>query len=150
MHRITKPLIPGFVAIMLGATLFVTEASAQMRPPPGGVSSDKTRPEDANLIGTQMYAGSIALAFGCIVLGILAYLITHKSIDIGNFSKLSGLSIVLSVGLSLIIMGYTQDQIAPMMGLLGTIAGYLLGKTETDSSNQQRNQGSPPPNPNER
>lgn len=25
-----------------------------------------------------------------------------------------------------------QEQISPMIGLLGTIAGYLLGKTETE------------------
>jgi biopolymer transport protein ExbB/TolQ len=28
----------------------------------------------------------------------------------------------------LVVAGYTDTQIAPVMGLLGTVAGYLLGK----------------------
>ena len=36
----------------------------------------------------------------------------------------------------LISAGYSQDQLAAMMGLLGSIAGYLLGKegSKTDRS----------------
>jgi hypothetical protein len=34
----------------------------------------------------------------------------------------------------LITAGYTSDQIAPMIGLLGTIAGYLLGKSTQGST----------------
>ena len=31
----------------------------------------------------------------------------------------------------LVLIGYSQEQIAPVMGLLGTVAGYLLGRRET-------------------
>ena len=37
---------------------------------------------------------------------------------------------VVTAGLYLIVAGYSDTQIAPMMGLLGTIIGYLLGKTD--------------------
>lgn len=43
-----------------------------------------------------------------------------------------GLTLVVTAGLFLITAGYSETQIAPMMGLLGTIAGYLLGKEAAD------------------
>ena len=33
----------------------------------------------------------------------------------------------------LIVAGYTEKQIAPVIGLLGTIAGYLLGKSSSET-----------------
>jgi len=44
------------------------------------------------------------------------------------YMRLVVLTIVVTAGLFVIVAGYTQDQIAPMMGLLGTLVGYLLGK----------------------
>jgi len=44
------------------------------------------------------------------------------------FVKLAGLTIVISSGILLIVSGYSQNQIAGMIGLLGTVAGYLLGR----------------------
>jgi hypothetical protein len=42
--------------------------------------------------------------------------------------KIVGLTLVITAGLFLIVAGYSQDQVAPMMGILGTVVGYLLGK----------------------
>jgi hypothetical protein len=36
--------------------------------------------------------------------------------------------LIISSSIFLIVAGYTSQQIAPAMGLLGTLAGYLLGK----------------------
>jgi hypothetical protein len=71
-----------------------------------------------------------ALAFGLSVIVLGAVLKAKDSIGTSAFVKLAGLALVLAVGLSLIVVGYSQYQIASMMGLLGTIAGYLLGKGE--------------------
>jgi hypothetical protein len=71
-----------------------------------------------------------ALVFGAMIILVMSGLKLKDSIDLATFTKMSGLALVLSVGLTLIVAGYTQEQIAPMMGLLGTVAGYLLGKTE--------------------
>jgi hypothetical protein len=43
--------------------------------------------------------------------------------------RIVGITLVLTSGLFLIVTGYSQEQIAPMIGLLGTIIGFLLGKT---------------------
>jgi hypothetical protein len=42
--------------------------------------------------------------------------------------RLMGLALVLTAGLFLIVAGFSQEQMAGMMGLLGSAAGYILGK----------------------
>lgn len=41
-------------------------------------------------------------------------------------------TIIITAGLFLMTAGYSSEQIAPMYGLLGTIVGYLLGKTRPE------------------
>ena len=49
-------------------------------------------------------------------------------------NQIVGLTLVITAGLFLITSGYSQQQIAPMIGLLGTIAGYLLGRATEKTS----------------
>ena len=74
------------------------------------------------------------LAFGLILAGILTIVALKSKSEKAfgtNYVKLVGLTLVITSGLFLICAGYSQDQIAPMSALLGTIAGYLLGKGES-------------------
>ena len=41
--------------------------------------------------------------------------------------KVLGLTLIIGVSTLLVIAGYSTGQIGPVMGLLGVIAGYLLG-----------------------
>lgn len=75
------------------------------------------------------------LAYGvwatfCLTLGLL-FLSMWLSGEYwtGRHFKVFTLILTLNVGLLLIITGYTDAQIASMMGLLGTIVGYVLGST---------------------
>jgi len=77
----------------------------------------------------EIYLSFGVLVFGTIVLLAEIYVMirTNNYWDAWSF-KVLGLTFVLVSGLFLIVAGYSQDQTAPMMGLLGTVAGYLLGK----------------------
>jgi len=44
--------------------------------------------------------------------------------------RVFGLTLIIICGAVLITAGYSEYQIASMMGLLGTVAGYLLAKTD--------------------
>jgi hypothetical protein len=46
----------------------------------------------------------------------------------GMYLRLVVLSIVVTAGLFALTAGYSEAQISPMMGLLGTLVGYLLGR----------------------
>jgi hypothetical protein len=44
--------------------------------------------------------------------------------------------LVIIAGLVLITAGYTDQQVAPMFGLLGTLVGYILGRSTSSSSDE--------------
>jgi len=79
----------------------------------------------------ELYLSLAVLVFGLIILGLQIGLMFKIGKGWGpNTIRVTGLTLVIVSGVFLITAGYSQDQIAPMVGLLGTIAGYLLGKSE--------------------
>jgi hypothetical protein len=84
------------------------------------------------------------LVFGAIIIGLQVLVMLKRSMywEIWSF-KIMGLTLVLVSGLFLIVAGYSQDQTAPMMGLLGTVAGYLLGKEANGTPTSGPSLGTP-------
>lgn len=74
-----------------------------------------------------MTMSSAVLVFGLILVVLATYLLKiGRSAD--DILKLFGTLIILVAAVFLVVAGYSDAQIAPVIGLLGTIAGYLLGK----------------------
>ncbi|MCH7919747.1 MAG: hypothetical protein IIC50_17395 [Planctomycetes bacterium] len=69
------------------------------------------------------------LIFGILLMALeVLYLRNRTDVHPVWALKLFGLTLVITAGLFLIVAGFSQNQTASMMGLLGTVAGYLLGK----------------------
>jgi len=83
------------------------------------------------------------LGFGLLILLGEIVLVWKLGISPQDTIKFIVVTIIVIGSLYLITAGYTNDQIAPAMGLLGTIAGYLLGKMgpESASNNKPDTQG---------
>jgi len=75
-----------------------------------------------------MTMSATVLAFGIAVVAIIAYLI-QKGRDPDELLRIFGISLIIVMAVFLVVAGYSDQQISPVMGLLGTIAGYLLGKS---------------------
>lgn len=73
------------------------------------------------------------LVFGAAMLWLLTACLAKGYFSSTVFLKLFVLGAVVTAGLFVVVAGYTQDQIAPMMGLLGTLVGYLLGREGNQS-----------------
>lgn len=115
--------------------------SAPLKPPSEQPSSATGTNQSEWLVPITAGIISVALlAFAGFFLWRLAVLRTAERLGEQAFVKLAGLTIVISSGILLIVSGYSQNQIAGMIGLLGTVAGYLLG----------RDRESKPPRANER
>jgi hypothetical protein len=69
---------------------------------------------------------SIILVFGLIVIGISSSL-ALKRIDKETILKVVVIPMAVMLAVFLVVAGYSDSQIAPAMGLLGTIVGYVLG-----------------------
>lgn len=68
------------------------------------------------------------LIFGFSLIVVLSFLAVKSKLSENSVFKLIGITIVVTAGLFVIPAGYSQNQMSPLMGLLGAIAGYLLGK----------------------
>jgi hypothetical protein len=72
------------------------------------------------------------LVFGLILCVVEIFVLFKKKEICWDQSSIRvlGLTMVIVFGVFLITAGYSEYQIASMMGLLGTVAGYLLAKTD--------------------
>jgi hypothetical protein len=70
------------------------------------------------------------LAFGLLLVILMGFIIYKKNSKWDQeATRIFAVSVIVTAGLFLIAAGYSDQQIAPMFGLLGTIIGYLLGKS---------------------
>ena len=76
------------------------------------------------------------LLFTLILFALEALIIMRASKTWAPLSilRLLGLTLIVCIATLLVVAGYGKDQIAPVTGLLGVIAGYLLGTNETKQS----------------
>lgn len=78
----------------------------------------------------ELYLSLGVLIFGLILIiftGIVAY--KKNSGWDQEATRIFAVSVIVTAGLFLMTAGYSDQQVAPMFGLLGTIVGYLLGKS---------------------
>lgn len=81
----------------------------------------------------EIYLSIAVLIFG-LILTILECIIIIK-MNMGwnvDSIRIVGITLVVTAGLFLIPASYNNEQIAPLVGLLGTIVGYLLGKSSDE------------------
>ncbi|WP_425399576.1 hypothetical protein [Aeoliella sp.] len=63
-----------------------------------------------------------------IIMGLLFGLMFKSKAGLTDqYFRAYSLTLIVFAGLFLIVVGWNQDQLAGMMGLLGTLAGYILG-----------------------
>ncbi len=91
---------------------------------------EKANTESVNMGNIDLWLYSLAFAiFGLISMLLVAFLI-YKDKDPWSCIRCIGtITIIVMAGL-LVIGGYSPEQISAVIGLLGTIAGYMLGKTD--------------------
>lgn len=71
------------------------------------------------------------LFFGIVVLVICASLLRRSQPSPESILRVFGTVLIVTGALFLVVAGYSDQQMAPVMGFLGTLAGYLLGKNES-------------------
>ncbi|CAG9201844.1 membrane hypothetical protein [Paraburkholderia tropica] len=115
-----------------------TGTQTEPRAEPPACASQSSGSNDLELLGRSLKITGLAilvLSFGSfvILLEFVVMILRKQSWSIVT-TRVFGLTLVITVGLLLITAGYDNTQIAPMMGLLGTIVGYLLGKGDTSDT----------------
>jgi len=89
-----------------------------------------------------MTVSTIVLAFG-LAAGVLVGVLLVRGQRADDILKGVGTILIIVSTLFLVVAGYDDKQIAPVIGLFGTIAGYILGRNTRDSQNDREEQSSP-------
>ena len=97
-------------------------------PEPAPKTESKTQ-----LLIDHTYQLSISLLiFTAATMALMAYLL-YLRIPAASIMKVYGTFTIVCVAAFLVIAGYSETQIAPIIGLFGTVIGYILGKTSSTS-----------------
>lgn len=83
------------------------------------------------LTTTELYLSLGILLFTLVLVGVVAAVTFKKDQGWGaTTTKLFIIVVVIGASLFLLTAGYSQAQMTPIIGLLGTIVGYVLGKSK--------------------
>lgn len=113
------------------------EGGATMGPEGGGTTNPDLPPmappnPSRDWTTIEIVLSFAVLVFGAFVLGLQTYLIIKAKVNwtANTILRFNGLTLVVTAGVLLVTAGYSNQQMTPMIGLLGTIAGYLLGSAD--------------------
>ena len=73
------------------------------------------------------------LGFSCVVLIVAATLLWRAKASSHQVLRATGIISILGFAALLLVVGYDDKQLTPIIGLFGAVAGYLLGKDSSSS-----------------
>jgi positive regulator of sigma E activity len=89
----------------------------------------------ANMEVTQNVDDGLILSSILLFFTLLVFLIMYQLIKLGknpgDILKTFGTIFIIVAAVFLIVAGYSEEQISPVIGLLGTVAGYILGRNSS-------------------
>lgn len=80
------------------------------------------------LSSLEFWLSILVLIFGCIVLTLEYMQLRNINVTAEESLRIYAVTLIIIATLFSITAGFDAIQVAPAMGLFGTIAGYLLGK----------------------
>jgi hypothetical protein len=125
--------------VMFQTTLSATSLIQTGGPTPGQIPTNTVAPSTGGTHAGGVHARTFLsdfefwlsveiLFFGFGVLAVEYFLLRKSGITAEETLRVYAVTLIIVGTLFLITAGFDSNQIAPAMGLFGTIAGYLLGK----------------------
>jgi hypothetical protein len=102
--------------------------------PPSGAGGVRTK---TFLSDFEFWLSAEILLFGFGVIGLEYLILRHTKLTAEEALRVYAVTLIIVGTLFAITAGFDSNQIAPAMGLFGTIAGYLLGKRTPERPSDQ-------------
>ena len=84
---------------------------------------------------SELILSILVLVFTILLVAIISFITVRKNQGFGSVTtKMYIITIVVGGSLFLLTAGYSNEQMTPIIGLLGTIVGYALGKSNETSN----------------
>jgi hypothetical protein len=96
--------------------------------PPSGAAALAPPVGKNFLSSTEGELALVLIGLGVLVIAALFFVLRTKNASADDAIRAYALTLIIIGTMVLICAGYGNDQIAPAVGLFGTIAGYLLGR----------------------
>ena len=83
---------------------------------------------------------SLGLSIFALISLVLASILIAKRRNAEQVLRTFGILVIIFAAIFLVVAGYSDTQITPVIGLLGTIAGYLLGRRIEPSGSDKKSE----------
>jgi hypothetical protein len=97
-------------------------------PPPAGTTAPPPPPSPRFLSSAEGELALVVIGLGVLVILALSVVLKGKASSADDAIRAYAIILIITGTMVLICAGYSNDQIAPAVGLFGTLAGYLLGR----------------------
>jgi hypothetical protein len=79
---------------------------------------------------SQFYELGFVALIGLATLTVQAFVLFRTRAPVHDATRMTMITLIITLAVGTLVMGYDEKQIAPVLGLFGSIAGYLLGRSE--------------------
>lgn len=110
-----------------------TNEHFDQRPVGQAPASFSQRPDETrHWTSIEIVLSFSVLVFGAMVFALQTWLIVRMPLNWtpNAILRFNGLTLIITGAILLVTAGYSNEQMTPVIGLLGAIAGYLLGSVE--------------------
>lgn len=95
--------------------------------------------EQCNNCGSDTKLSALVLSFGLLtIVGLLGAMLIRKKFFGPNFTKIIGVTVILTFALLLPTLNISGDLETALVGLIGTLGGYLFGKSDDYDSKDDK------------
>jgi hypothetical protein len=112
------------------------DAVANTQPPPP--TTDTKARRLSMLTDSELFLSIEVLVFGALVVFLEFFLLRKAAVTPEEALRVYAVTLIIVGTLFAITAGFSSQDVAPAMGLFGTIAGYLLGKKTSTDERKER------------
>lgn len=87
-------------------------------------------PSDFGIPRSQEFELALIAGIGILTLLFQGFLLLRTGGTPSDVSRVTLITLIITLATGTLIMGYDSQQLVPIIGLFGSIIGYLLGKSE--------------------
>ncbi len=87
---------------------------------------------------TQLYELGFVALIGLATLAVQAAMLFRSNASVQDTTRMTMVTLIITLAVGTLVMGYDERQIAPVLGLFGSIVGYLLGRSDRPADRPAR------------
>jgi hypothetical protein len=135
-----QPLIASASTPTLSLDTKIAQAQQSADYLSGLIATQEASPAPAPAVKAHWWTADNALTISTVVLffGLCVMFMSARALMRGipasAVLRLFGMLTIIVMAVFLIVAGYNTEQVAPVVGLLGTLAGYLVGRSASSEA----------------